>query len=71
MVNSKTLKISIGTIIKKFSDYLKNKKVLKNAVKKLPFVIKYVPDQYKTKDIIVENGGMLGFILDCYKDQNL
>ena len=43
-------------------------KCVKIAVKKLPFVIKYVSDQYKTKEIcdkvIIENG----FIPDCYKD---
>ena len=45
----------------------------KNASKKLSFVIKYVPDQYKVKQmcdkVIIENGGMLGFIPDCYKDK--
>ena len=30
-------------------DCLKTKKVCKNAVKTLPFVIKYVSDCYKTK----------------------
>ena len=33
------------------------------AVKKLPFIIRYVPDQYKTKKMfnraILENGGMV------------
>ena len=48
--NYKTLKISIGTIIKDLEmlrfvpDHLKTKKMSKNAVKKLLFVIKYVPD---------------------------
>ena len=45
----------------------------KNVVKKLPFVIKYILDCYKTKEmcdkVIQENGGMLIFIADCYKDQ--
>ena len=48
-------------------------KICKNAVKKLPKLIKYVPDQYKTKQmcdkVIIENDGMLGFISDCYKDK--
>ena len=39
----------------------------KNAVKKLPFVIKYVSDRYHIKGmcnkVIVENGGMLEFSL--------
>ena len=30
-------------------DNLQAKKMCKNAFKKLPFVIKYIPDQYKTK----------------------
>ena len=28
--------------------HLKTKKMYKNDVKKLPFVLKYVPDRYKT-----------------------
>ena len=57
MVGSKTLKISILTIVKNpemlryVSDHLKTKNMCKNAVKKFPFVIKYVPDQYKTNEI--------------------
>ena len=47
----------------------------KHAVKKLPFVIKYGPDCYETKDIcdraILENGGMLAFSPDCYKEKNV
>ena len=33
----------------------------KHAVKKLPFLIRYVPDQYKTQcdKAILENGGTL------------
>ena len=46
----KSLKISIGAIIKnpeipRFVPYhLNTKKMCKHAVKKLPFVIRYVPD---------------------------
>ena len=53
--NYKPLKISIGAIIKnsemlKFvSDHRKTKKMCKNAVKKLPFVIINVPDRYKSQ----------------------
>ena len=53
--NYKTLKNSIGTKIKNaemlsfVSDHLKNKKVCRNAVKNLPFVIWYVPFSYKTQ----------------------
>ena len=55
--NYKTLKISIGAIIKDpemlrlVLDYLKNKKMSKNAIKKLPFLIRCVPDRYETKEI--------------------
>ena len=51
--NYKTLKISIGGIIKKpemlkfLPDHLKTEKLCKNAVKKLPFVIFLI-------DIIIE-----------------
>ena len=41
----------------------------------VPSYIMYVPDQYKTKEIhnivILENGGMLRLILDCYKNQKI
>ena len=47
----------------------------KNAVEKFTFVIKYVPDQCKTKEIyekvVIENCGMLGLITDCYKNQKM
>ena len=45
------------------------------AVNKLPFVIQYVPDRYKTKamcyKVILRNGGRLMFFPDHYKDQNM
>ena len=47
----------------------------KHAVKKLPFLIRYVPDQYKTQHIcvktILENGRTLNVVPDCYKNQQL
>ena len=49
-------------------DHLKTKKICKNAVKKLSFVITYV-NWYKTQDmrnrVILENGGTLMFVSDC------
>ena len=42
-----------------------------NVVKKLLFVIKYVPDCFKTKQSYYKNPGMLLFIADCYKDQKM
>ena len=50
----KSLSINIGTVMKnsemlKFvPDHLKTKKMCKYAVKKLPYLLRYVPDQYKT-----------------------
>ena len=50
MVDSKTLKICIGTIIKNSEilrfvpDHFKTKKMCKNAAKKCPFIIKYIPN---------------------------
>ena len=48
----------------------------KHAVKKLLFVIRYVPDQYKTQEImcdkaVLENGGTLKSVPDCYKKRNV
>ena len=57
-------------------NHLKTKKICKNAVKKLTFVIIYDPDQYKTQEkcdnAILENGGMLRLIIaNCYKNQKM
>ena len=35
-------------MVRFFPDYLKNKEMHKCAVKKLPFLIRHVPDGYKT-----------------------
>ena len=41
----------------------------KHAVKRLPFVIRYIPDRYKTQQMcdkaILENGGILKSVSDC------
>ena len=62
----KSVKISIGTVMKnplilKFvSDHLKTKEICKLAIKRLPFVIRYIPDQYEAQQMsnkdILENG---------------
>ena len=43
-----------------------------NAVKKLPFVIRYAPDQYKTQQIcdkaVLQNVETLGSVPECYKN---
>ena len=47
----------------------------KHAVKKLPYLLRYVPDQYKTQQIgdkaILENDGILNSLPDCYKNQEI
>ena len=55
MVESKTLKVSIRTIINNpemlwfVSDHLKTEKTGKYAIKKFTFVTKYGPDKFKAK----------------------
>ena len=45
----------------------------KHADKKLPYLLRYVADQYKTQQMcdkaILENGGTLESIPNCYKNQ--
>ena len=47
----------------------------KNAVKNLPYLIRYVPDQYKTQQMcdkaILENAEKLKSVPDYYKNQEL
>ena len=56
-------------------DHLKTEKMCKHVVRKLPFVTRYVPvpDQYKGQQmhdiIILENGVMLKFVLNCHNNQ--
>ena len=38
-------------LLKFIPDPLKTKKMLKQAIEKLPFVIRYVPDRYKTQQM--------------------
>ena len=53
----KSINISIVTVMKnsemlKFvPDHLQTKKMCKHAVKKLPYVSRYVPDQYDTQQM--------------------
>ena len=67
-----SVKISIGTVMKNqemlkyIPDHLKLKKCVNIQLKKLPFVIRYVPNQHKTQQMwdkaILENGGNLGSV---------
>ena len=53
--NCKPLKTNIGAkiinpqMLKFIPDHLKTKKMCKDTVKKLPLVIRFVPDRYKTQ----------------------
>ena len=53
----KSILISIGTIIRNseilnlFLIILKLKKICKHVVKKLPYLLRYVPDQHKTQQV--------------------
>ena len=57
MDRCKSLNISIGRVMKNpeilklVSDQLKTKKSCKHAVKKLPFLLRYIPVRYKTQQI--------------------
>ena len=50
-------------MLESVSDYLKTKKIRKHAIKKLPYLLRYVPDKYKTQQMwdeaILENAGTL------------
>ena len=56
----KSLNISIRTVIKnpemlKFvPDHLKIKKMCQQAVKKLPYILRYVLDQYKLNKCVIK-----------------
>ena len=56
-------------------DHLLFKKIFKNAVKKLSFIINYVPDQFETQEmcdkVILENGGMVITVPNCYKNKKM
>ena len=53
----KSLNIKIGTVmentemLKIVADHLKTKKTCKHAVKNLPYLLTYVPDQNKTQEM--------------------
>ena len=54
-------------------NHLKTKRMCTHAVKKLPFVIAYVPDRYKAQGVcdtaILKNGGTLKSAPDSYKNK--
>ena len=62
-------------MLKFVSDHLKTKKMSKHVVKKLPYLWRYLPDQYAIQRIgdkaILENGRTLKSVPDCYKNQEM
>ena len=46
-----TVVLFIKTVI--VSDHHKIKKMCKHAVKKLPYLVRYVPDRYKTQQMSI------------------
>ena len=68
--NYKSLKLGIGEVIKRLEmlrfvpDQLQAKRLFKNAVTKLPFVIRYVTNRYKTQEMWISCGTLM-FVLDC------
>ena len=54
-------------------DYPKSKKMCKHAAKKLPFLIRYVPNQYKAQQMcdktILENGWRVKSVPGCCKNK--
>ena len=78
----KSLNISTVTVMKnpeilKFvPDHLKTKKMGKHAVKKFSYLLRYVPDvpdktQQMCDKAILENGGTLKSVHECYKNQEM
>ena len=56
----KSLNINIGTVMKNLEmlkfvpNHLKTKKLCRHAVNKLPYLLRYVPDQYKTQQCVIK-----------------
>ena len=49
--------------------------MLTHTVKKLPYLLRYIPDQYKAQNFcdktISENGGTLKPVPHCYRNQEM
>ena len=62
-------------IIKFIHDHLKTKKMRKHAVKKLYYLLRYVPNQYMIQQMyneaVLENAWMLEYVLDCEKNHEM
>ena len=62
-------------MLKFFPDHYKTKKISKHAVKKLPYILRYVPDEHKSFNmddkVILERNGLLLSFPDCYKNKEI
>ena len=62
-------------IIKFIHDHLKTKKMRKNAVKNLHYLLRYVPNRYMIQQVyneaVLENAWMLEYVLDCEKNHEM
>ena len=80
----KSVKIVIRIVMKNpkmlrfILNHLKTTNMCKHAVKKLLYLLRYVPDQCKCvpdqqmcNKAISENGGTLKSVPDCYKNQEM
>ena len=73
----KGLNINIGTVMKSpemlkvVPDHLNTKKMCKHVIRKLPYLLRYVPNRYKTQrrsdKAILENGGNKSLFLTATK----
>ena len=62
--------------LKLVSDHLETKqKMCKHAVKKLPYLLRHLSNQYKTQQMwnktMLENGGTLKSVPNCYKNKEM
>ena len=55
--------------------YLQTKRMSKHANKKLPFGIRYVPDEYRAQPmcnkVVIQNDGTLKFVPDKHEPQKM
>ena len=67
----KSLNISIRTVMKNPEMLIFVLDHLKLHFEKLPYLLRYVPDNYKTQQMCnyIKNGGTLKSVSDCYKNQ--
>ena len=58
-------------MLKFVPDHVKTKKLCKYVVKKLPYLLRYVPDQEMCDKAGLENGGTLKSVPDGYENQKM